>query len=512
MRIRGHRWLPLSGLVFLLASCAQQGGETVGTATLELPPRYEEEKVKEYNDLGNEGYTQLDEGKSEEAIAAFTRQYELIPEGKWGAYNVACAYGRTGRIEEGFTWLTKAIEAGWDDPEHLGRDPDLESLRQDARFADLVERAANNLETQSGTFANGLPKPEDLPEGIDTEETLDEWAKGQKSNLYLQRRVWHGSQYTAAFMDFESKRLALLKEIKKDDPEFDYGLERVKSVANIKSFYDTWGSLSDGLIKEVEAYLATKPSQGGRSEALYYAGLASYCRTRPESTDDPSWSETAANVRSYLTKVEPATGAEGNAAAMLLYLDLEEAGENAEGLKPRVASFSEKYRDDKKAMRTAARLFQDKMVGALWPIPIEAEDIDGRPVSLKDYSGKVVLVDFWATWCGPCRGELPHLLEAYEKYKDQGFEILSISLDYADRTSVDDYRQWISEKGMNWRHIYDGEAWDSHLAKAFMVNSIPNPVMVGRDGSLEAMGVACRGDRLDETIRKALRKDDVSGL
>jgi thiol-disulfide isomerase/thioredoxin len=512
MKIRKRFLLPLLGFGFLLASCSQQGGQTVEeTASFELPPMYEDSLVKTYNEQGNEGYTLLGEGKTDEAVAAFTRQIELIPEGKWGAFNLACAHGRTGNVEEALVWLTKAVDGGWEDPAHLEVDPDLESVRQDGRFAALLEKTKANFERRNSVFASGLPTPDNLPEGIETEEALEEWSNGQRSNLYLQRRVWHASQYTSAYLDFEAKRLALMREIKKDDPEFDYGLERVKSLAGVKSFYDTWGSLSDGVVKEVEAYLHGNPTHGGKSLALYYAGLASFCRTRPESTDDPTWGETAENVRSHLTKVEPGTDAEGRAAAMLLYLDLEEAGENADNLKPKVVAFTEKFRQDKKAIRNAARLFQDRMVAALWPIPIEAVDIDGRSISLSDYSGNVVLVDFWATWCGPCRSELPHLVEAYEKYRDQGFEILSVSLDYPDKMSVEDYRQWIEEHEMNWRHIYDGEAWDSPLTKAFLVNSIPNPIMVGRDGSLEAMGNDCRGNSLEETIQKALRKDDLSG-
>lgn len=135
---------------------------------------------------------------------------------------------------------------------------------------------------------------------------------------------------------------------------------------------------------------------------------------------------------------------------------------------------------------------------------VEAGDFDGALAKLADYRGKVLLIDFWATWCPPCRAELPGLIETYKKLHPRGFEVLSISLDRPDDTTVDDYRAWIGEHEMTWRHVYDGDAWDSPLVKRFFVGSIPSPFLVGADGSLVAWGEDCRGENLAPTVEKAL--------
>lgn len=104
---------------------------------------------------------------------------------------------------------------------------------------------------------------------------------------------------------------------------------------------------------------------------------------------------------------------------------------------------------------------------------------------------------------------MPHIQAAYEEYHDRGFDVLSISLDYIDRTTQDAYREWIEEKGMNWRHVYDENDWDGPLVKAYMVRGIPSPFLIGRDGSLAATGEKLRGDVLGETIAEALKQKGV---
>ena len=117
------------------------------------------------------------------------------------------------------------------------------------------------------------------------------------------------------------------------------------------------------------------------------------------------------------------------------------------------------------------------------PVPdFSATDLDGKPISLQDYRGKVVLLDFWAVWNGFCVGEMLRIKKIYDTYKDQGFDIIGVSLD-TDETKL---RNYLNENDIPWRQIYSGLERQSPLAQQYDVRSIPARWLIDRDGKLIA--------------------------
>lgn len=136
------------------------------------------------------------------------------------------------------------------------------------------------------------------------------------------------------------------------------------------------------------------------------------------------------------------------------------------------------------------------------PFPLFREkDLTGAPLDLESYRGKVVLIDFWATWCQPCLVELPHVLRAYQEHHADGFEIIGISLD-SERARLE---RFIEAQGMPWQQYFDGAGWENKLAADYGVRSIPATFLLDQNGDLVARDL--RGPDLERAVARLLGKE-----
>lgn len=124
--------------------------------------------------------------------------------------------------------------------------------------------------------------------------------------------------------------------------------------------------------------------------------------------------------------------------------------------------------------------------------------LDGSEVDLAKMTDKVILVDFWATWCGPCIAEMPNVIAAHQKYKARGFDVVGVSLD----DNADSLKKFVTDNGMNWPQYFDGKGWENEIAQRFGIRTIPATFLIGKGGKVVASNL--RGSALEEAIEAEL--------
>lgn len=176
--------------------------------------------------------------------------------------------------------------------------------------------------------------------------------------------------------------------------------------------------------------------------------------------------------------------------------------------KPLAQAFVDRFWDKEPAI---CKQLQQKLT-AMKGISIggEAPDFsqatpEGAELSLSDLRGKIVLVDFWASWCGPCRRENPNVVRLYNRYKDQGFEILGVSLD-RDR---DRWLKAIDADKLTWRHVSDLKGWSNSVAKMYGVRSIPHTILLDAEGKVIARNL--RGESLARKLEELFGGETKGG-
>ena len=126
-------------------------------------------------------------------------------------------------------------------------------------------------------------------------------------------------------------------------------------------------------------------------------------------------------------------------------------------------------------------------------------DRDGKPFSLSSTRGKLILVDFWASWCGPCRRENPNVVKAYSKFHAKGFDVFGVSLD----KDKDKWLEAIKKDNLTWNHVSDLKGWGNQAAKLYGIRAIPSNLLLDKQGKILAKNL--RGEDLIKKLTEVIQ-------
>ncbi len=480
-----------------------------------------------YQRLVGEGYELLDKGDDAGAQAAFKRLSAMAPENPEPFYHMACAYGRQGQVDAALDKLEQAFAMGFWYAERCREDPDLAAVRDDPRFEELMGKMEEQAERWDEQYATRLYRPIDLDRApaFASLKSLDEHFRKQANRLEASRYLYDYRRAEERKNQLLNEWVAALGRYRAEHPggvdDERAAFRFVEQMGAFRQawFLASWGEDGKAAAAAADAYLAEFPQGEHRREVEWLRLLWNWwSRDLPSASaagadeEDEAESETPLKpyaddrLAAFIDQLQvfraryPDTFEAAKALTYetwLLWYDADRQVDDR--IRELYAQLEEKYRDDEQAGVYYRRKLSELALQMRGLGDFEGVDTTGKTWNLAAMRGKVVLIDFWATWCGPCVGEIPNLKQVYAQYKDHGFEIVGVSLDGDDRAA---FEQWLTDNQVSWPQIYDGQGWKAELARRYEVHGIPFTILLDQEGRIA--GVGLRGQSVARKVADLL--------
>ena len=363
--------------------------------------------------------------------------------------------------------------------------------------AELVVKPAAAQPAATAEPAAGVPQVPPLPEGTPAE--LMQFIKQLKDNDVRPKSRQEMMQYmkSLAGVSVEAAN-KILPQVKVDDPLYaEAATMKLESLMMLGRLGDEAAATEMAtfaatlaaspnveLAKEAQRVVLVAEAQKMFSTGSVAGGDALVQKAAAMLAADPDDMKTAGLAMQLAQAFEQLPG--GEPVAMAAFKAF--GPQFAKSGNPRIKQMGESF---------AGTLRRLSLPGN--PMEIKGTLLNGQPFDQKTLTGKVVLVDFWATWCGPCVAEIPNVLEQYEKYHDKGFEVIGISLDQ-DRQALE---KFVADQKVPWPILFEeseGDGWQHPLATFYGISGIPTVILIGRDGKVITLNA--RGERLGAELSK----------
>jgi len=454
-----------------------------------------------------QGYALLEEGKLDDAVATFRRMQGLVPASPYGDYHIACAYGRSGRIEEAIQALRQAVDKGLASRAQMETDPDLAALSTHASWSSLLSAAEDNLSKQSARLRAPLEIPDPaLAPSFAHLDSLRAHYQQEVRAILGPAGLFPSTVGLLHLGRVAGREISALERFKTEHPEpalqYNADLSALHAVTWLSRMGSPWTVGRDQAMRIAARLQETYPDSNGAGEAALWAAKAQVSGLH-DATGAIAADAAAQAVPKLLAVADARRGTvwEGPALAEAIWYQFQATGQDLETVRPMVERLMAIDQEDLRGQERAYEV-NEIILRTAGARAFTATDIDGKVWTLDALRGKVALLDFWATWCGPCLREIPGLIELTSTYRPEEFIILGISLDTLERMPLDQFRLWLNENAMTWPQIYEGSGWDGAIARLYGIPAIPFPVLLDAGGNVAAAGESARGEQLKAKVRE----------
>ena len=329
-------------------------------------------------------------------------------------------------------------------------------------------------------------------------KTADEfWAYIQKVGAETPPRAKSREEFVQVLQSWltrqQSAAAAFLKKYPEDAHRWDAKVVALMTSRQLQNVGGTPVDVAAGL-KDVDAILAAPDATpSAKSEAAY---LRVQFLGQDADSDKPETLKPLEKAASgFLSDYPDSKRAPEIASMEMQLIKMGAAGDATAALKKLAESKNEKVAEmAKREMEKTEKMASLKTK----PLDLKFAATDGKDFDIAKLRGKVVLVDFWASWCGPCMAEAPNVVATYKKLHDKGFEIVGISLDQ----EKDAMEGALKKQGMTWTQYFDGQGWQNKISTSFGIESIPAAWLLDKKGMLRETDL--RGDDLAKGVEKLL--------